>query len=115
MIRCEQWAEPDDKSSGQYMLEGVDCSEPSGSAEEMLAIAEGLRARKAVSFRRIEIRPEIYGGFTVVCPRNAHGPSDVDSISDEEAGPLADQIIEALRDAGERCVYGMFDPISMGA
>lgn len=111
----EQVWEPGIDTEGFYNLKfGSFDTNVEGWASEWLAIADAIRQRVRCYFKRCAVRYED-GYFKFLTPRNAYSPDDYTSLSSREADELAENIVTVLRDAGERCLQGEYDPIFAGA
>lgn len=88
-----QWLEPMGPNCLQFMDSGrISDACVEGSAEEMRAIAEAIKARGSASFKRCAVR--VNGGTAYFCsPRNSTRDAEVPLADADE---FADQVLATL-------------------
>lgn len=115
MYDLEQAWEGGPDGEGFYVLRGGrNWASVEGHASEWAEIAAAIGAGKRCSFKRCAVAPD-RGGFAFHSPRNACSDADTVWMDAAEAKALAARIAAVLRDHGEPCVMGSFDPIHLGA
>ena len=115
MYDLEQAWEGGPDGEGFYVLRGgSNWASVEGHASEWAEIATAIKAGRPAQFRRCAVAPD-RGGFAFWSPRNACSPSDTVWVDAADAKALAARIVAVLREHGEPCVLGSFDPIYLGA
>lgn len=106
MYELEQaWEAATPDGEGFYVLRGgTNWASVEGHASEWLAIADAIRRRVYLGFRRCAVSPTADGGARFWSPRNAASPHDTVEMDRADADRFAATILDALRAAGEACV-----------